>query len=89
MRDPRHGIPYTGHDYDGPVPFPPVPEPVRELGEFGWPCDLRTAHGPHVLVTEEIHDASGRLLATRAEDCPGVGAHPDTMIGRVAKSVTK
>lgn len=46
------------------------------MKEFDWPCDLRIAHGPHVIVTSE------GVRRSRIKKCPGVRAHPDTMIGR-------
>lgn len=41
------------------------------MSEFVWPCDKRIAHGPHKIETK-----SGWYT------CPGVRAHPNTMIGR-------
>lgn len=45
--------------------------------EFEWPCDREYAHGPHSL-------REPRTLSTQdiGLDCPGVKAHPNTMIGK-------
>lgn len=43
----------------GPTTHAHTREP---LSGFRWPCERRTAHGPH-------------------DGCPGVAAHPLTMIG--------
>jgi hypothetical protein len=47
--------------------------------EFDWPCDRREAHHPH-----EVIDQTGPQDWDRWE-CPGVGAHPLTMIGGAYK----
>jgi hypothetical protein len=49
-----------------------------KVTEFKWPCDLRIAHGPHKV---EISLLTGPG-AFEEYDCPGVKAHPDTMIGK-------
>lgn len=43
------------------------------MSEFEWPCHKRTAHGPHEVWATDF-DATDYK-------CPGVPAHPDTMIG--------
>lgn len=45
------------------------------LSEFEWPCDKRRAHGPHEVV-ERTGPQDWEL-----SECPGVLAHPATMIG--------
>lgn len=58
--------------------------------EFDWPCDRREAHGPHPVDCQilsygpGIHDHSG---SCEPADCPGVLAHPATMIGTVLRPV--
>lgn len=44
--------------------------------DFQWPCDLRIAHGPHPI---RYYSLSTRKVKER--ECPGVRAHPNTMIG--------
>lgn len=50
----------------------------------GWPCDRRDAHGPHhVTERESAGDGVTQVYEPCGEfDCPGVQAHPATMIGR-------
>jgi hypothetical protein len=53
--------------------------------DFDWPCDLRVAHGPHEVEIEGI------MLPTvppkpMMRECPGVKAHPNTMIGRPGRA---
>ena len=43
------------------------------MDEFEWPCYKRHAHGPHEVEAETDDDWNW--------DCPGVKAHPATMIG--------
>ena len=45
--------------------------------EFTWPCDKRKAHGPHKHDCGECRS----LDCEGCVDCPGVKAHPHTMIG--------
>jgi hypothetical protein len=63
--------------------------------QFEWPCDRRDAHGPHRIEwtdTEAEHGCGGveeeciRICPVpvpiqRVFECPGVLAHPATMIG--------
>jgi len=49
------------------------------LDEFGWPCDRRDAHGPHKIDRYDAVDEVAWVF-----DCPGVAAHPATMIGRAS-----
>lgn len=70
--------------------------------EFEWPCDRRVAHGPHLIEwidTEAAHDCDGTEESCVANcpvpipvhqnfDCPGVLAHPATMIGGAYASVS-
>ena len=51
------------------------------MNDYNWPCDLRIAHGPHDIRNERLSDvlAPGDLPFRK---CPGVQAHPNTMIGR-------
>jgi hypothetical protein len=51
---------------------------------FEWPCDKRRAHGPH--YRKKGGDQPKRdipIYLARGDDrvCPGVKAHPRTMIG--------
>ena len=39
--------------------------------KFKWPCNRRIAHGPHIIEEGTKYEKS----------CPGVLAHPATMIG--------
>lgn len=57
--------------------------------KFRWPCDIRRAHGPHqrkpvgtvrLLAQFPMYVGPGGKL-TANPDCPGVKAHPATMIG--------
>lgn len=48
---------------------------------YQWPCALRTAHGPHRPTQATLTD---RQIAEHGGNCPGVGAHPATMIGRAS-----
>lgn len=68
------------------------------MTDVDWPCDRRDAHGPHrVEWTDTVpeHDPAcdgnpERCSSTCpipvpvliVDDCPGVKAHPATMIGR-------
>lgn len=64
---------------------------------FEWPCDRRDAHGPHPRPIDPeiaaVYDVPPDQLDTidpevvglvTPPDCPGVKAHPATMIGRQA-----
>lgn len=63
--------------------------------KFKWPCYRRDAHGSHVVTYADIvrHDDSieAMRLADMMSDvdatftCPGVKAHPATMIGGAYK----
>ena len=53
--------------------------------KFKWPCARRDAHGPH-RTSKPVMEPSvnGHLPVMRdieEYDCPGVKAHPATMIG--------
>lgn len=48
---------------------------------FEWPCDKRRAHGPHDPVPCAIHSPNPALRCRDCFMCPGVKAHPATMIG--------
>lgn len=48
--------------------------------DYPWPCDLRIAHGPH-----ENPVVNGETVIVGETTCPGVAAHPNTMIGRAPK----
>lgn len=62
------------------------------MGNFDWPCYKREAHKAHVIdSTEDLERLADVQLTelTRSSpwaltglQCPGVKAHPDTMIGR-------
>lgn len=61
---------------------------------FEWPCSRREAHGPHQRECVGWIDpdpnaelnapayATGGGKVTPDPECPGVRAHPNTMIGR-------
>lgn len=58
---------------------------------FEWPCHKRRSHGPHKRTkVGDIHRDggwypvydNGQGVKTEDGDCPGVKAHPATMIGR-------
>lgn len=51
------------------------------MNEFEWPCDKRIAHGPHDRTPLDGYYVGGNGITTEKR-CPGVKAHPDTMIGR-------
>lgn len=53
------------------------------MDDFEWPCEKRTAHGPHLVECGE-ESTCGLDIFDCDDDhnCPGVKAHPDTMIGR-------
>lgn len=59
----------------GPTPHAPAREP---LSGFRWPCARRTAHGPHATPCDQC-DEEGHGQCPN--ECPGVAAHPLTMIG--------
>lgn len=59
----------------GPTPHAPAREP---LSGFRWPCERRYAHGPHPTPCDQCAE-EGHGQCPNA--CPGVGAHPLTMIG--------
>lgn len=59
---------------------------------FSWPCERRDAHKPHprtpagwIAPEDSEQNApaylSGDGTKTTEAMCPGVGAHPSTMIG--------
>lgn len=52
----------------------------------GWPCERRVAHKDHDLtVTDNVPEADMPARQKALEErlwCPGVQAHPATMIGR-------
>lgn len=51
----------------------------------GWPCDRRDAHGPHPAPVLHGCPPEGAAAVWPTEppgECPGVRAHPGTMIGR-------
>lgn len=56
--------------------------------DFPWPCEKRRSHGPHKRERINLWGpapavyAAGDGMVTQVEDCPGVKAHPATMIGR-------
>jgi hypothetical protein len=60
-----------------------------------WPCDRRDAHKPHsevvtVAAHGDCHDEEScarecPVPVQEVIDCPGVRAHPATMIGRPAQ----
>ena len=64
-------------------------EATESAGPFEWPCDPRIAHGPHSLRNLKMDVAPPPpgssvpvLRGVLGEvDCPGVKAHPATMIG--------
>ena len=59
----------------GPTTHAPAREP---LSGFRWPCERRVAHGPHPVPCDQCaEEGHGQCPNT----CPGVGAHPLTMIG--------
>jgi hypothetical protein len=51
--------------------------------EFEWPCDRRDAHGEHeVGVRQRVAEGMSAAHTERITlICPGVLAHPATMIG--------
>jgi hypothetical protein len=61
------------------VLFPPARE------EFKWPCYKRKAHGKHYKACfdhpEELGMTGPFEPCPNCEECPGVLAHPATMIG--------
>lgn len=67
--------------------------------EFDWPCDRRVAHRPHHEEwTVSAHGCDGTEEACAVTcpvpeqavlDCPGVLAHPATMIGTVLRQVSE
>lgn len=49
---------------------------------FKWPCNKRTAHGPHQApCTFDICPDQVLDCEDDTHPCPGVKAHPATMIG--------
>ena len=72
----------------GPTTHAPAREP---LSGFRWPCERRDAHGPHNAYADaspsEFCPVCGRERGqshARSDcdgECPGVDAHPLTMIG--------
>jgi hypothetical protein len=61
-------------------------------GNFDWPCSKRRAHGPHL---KECHNHVGGVSnyvrgkqCPNCVVCPGVKAHPATMIGGAFKRET-
>lgn len=61
--------------------------------QFKWPCQRREAHGPHprtpmgLMASEDSETNASAYLngeggKTAEHMCPGVKAHPNTMIGR-------
>lgn len=44
--------------------------------EYDWPCWKTGAHGPHEII-DGLCEVAGEPRI-----CPGVKAHPNTMIGR-------
>ncbi len=52
------------------------------MSDFKWPCDRRVAHGPHAVPCSQ-HGTRYTLCDFDCDiECPGVKAHPNTMIGR-------
>lgn len=50
---------------------------VEQTAEtYDWPCHLRIAHGPHTVIEQTAPQDFEQY------PCPGVAAHPDTMIGQ-------
>jgi hypothetical protein len=66
---------------------------VLAVAEFQWPCDKRIAHGPHIIELDHstpqrvtdfvVVTEDGKGFKGPYRSCPGVRAHPDTMIGRI------
>lgn len=59
-----------------------------------WPCERRDAHGPHKRTWVGVKGGisgnpkvylMGDGSVTTEQLCPGVRAHPNTMIGRGGK----
>ncbi len=51
--------------------------------DFEWPCHRHYAHGPHTF--RPYGDKPRGMVypgSNRERECPGVKAHPNTMIGR-------
>lgn len=51
---------------------------------FVWPCDKRKAHGPHYREPGGDQPPGDLAIYLSRKDpraCPGVKAHPKTMIG--------
>lgn len=62
----------------------PEPHPARyDMLQHPWPCHRRTAHGPHTITV-----STNPPTHSRAYPCPGVRAHPNTMIGRTPQSAS-
>lgn len=51
---------------------------------FDWPCDRHEAHGPHPVYCPEHGPEGLAWVCDGTQECPGVNAHPLTMIGRQA-----
>ena len=54
---------------------------VAGLGCFPWPCGRRYAHGPHPVPTLDPGAEGWDMARVYERRCPGVKAHPLTMIG--------
>lgn len=81
---------------DATDPALPDRSPSASKATFKWPCERRKAHAPHprkwVGNTRCESDppgsperkvyAGGMGSMTFEEMCPGVRAHPNTMIGK-------
>lgn len=53
------------------------------MSEFQWPCEKRTAHEAHPIYGEMVlQTGDGKEHPIVVGQCPGVKAHPNTMIGR-------
>lgn len=56
-----------------------------DMSEFNWPCNKREAHGPHRAKVENpsvMLPTNPPKKSYQFIDCPGVKAHPKTMIGK-------
>lgn len=54
------------------------------MAEKGWPCDLRVLHDEHEVQWAQRHSEGTSTATTErgSYTCPGVKAHPSTMIGK-------